>query len=226
MSTLFAWPEAARVGKRINRDKLFSAAGGGKAIRQLYEEQVDRIDWAFKLFVRSVNLQPAEGVTEIEVIRLHLRGDSLDDRVLVHIDKAMPHPTIFELVRAARGGEEVQSAAAYKRRSDADRSQVVTHEHWRSGWLRATAERQPLPPAVSLEGLYAGLLRNIWPHPPRTRETLRSQAERLSEAAMQAKAARRIEGQVKRERNFARQVELNRELRSARKRYRELTDGT
>jgi len=226
VSTLFAWPEAASVEKRINRDKLFSGAGGGKAIRQRYEEQVDRIDWAFKLFVRSVNLQPADGVAEIEVIRLHLRSDKLDDRVLVHIDKAMPHPTIFELVRAAPGGEEVQLAAGYKRRSDADRSQVVTYEHWRSGWMPATAERQSLPQAVSLEGLYAGLLRSIWPHPARAQETLRSQAERLSEAAMQAKAARRIEGQVKRERNFARQVELNRELRSARAKYRKLTDGT
>jgi hypothetical protein len=226
VSTLFAWPEAARVGKRINRDKLFSAAGGGKAIRQLYDEQVDRIDWAFKLFIRSVNLQPADGVTEIEIIRLNLRGDRLDDRVLVHIDKAMPHPTIFELVRAAPGGQEVQLAAAYKRRSEADRSQVVTHEHWRSGWLPTTVERQPLPQAVSLEGLYAGLLRSIWAHPPREQETLRSQAERLSEAAMQAKAVRRIQGQVKRERNFARQVELNRELRGAREKYRELTDGT
>jgi len=226
VSTLFAWPEAARVGKRINRDRLFSAAGGGKAIRQLYEDQVDRIDWAFKLFVRSVNLPPADGVTEIEVIRVQLRGAALDDRVLAHIDKAMPHPTIFELVRPAPGGEEVQLAAAYKRRSEADRSQVVTYEHWRGEWVPATGERRPLPQAVSLEGLYAGLLRSIWPHPPRVQETLRSQAERLSEAAMQAKAVRRIEGQVKRERNFARQVELNRELRAAREKYRELTDGT
>lgn len=225
MSTLFAWPEAARVGKRINRDRLFSAAGGGKAIRQLYEEQVDRIDWAFKLFVRSVNLQPADGVAEIEVIRIHLRSDRLNDRVLVHIDKAMPHPTIFELIRVAPSGEEVQLAAAYKRRSEADRTQVVTYEHWRTDWMPAT-KRGPLPQAVSLEGLYAGLLRSIWPHPPRPQETLRSQAERLSEAAMQAKAVRRIEGQVKRERNFARQVELNRDLRTAREKYRELTDGT
>lgn len=226
MRRLFAWPDAARVAKRINRDKLFSVAGGGKAIRQLYEAQVDRIDWAFKLFVRSVNLPPADGVTEIEIIRIFLRQDRLDDRVLVHIDKTIPHPTIFELVRPAPGGEEVQLAAAYKRRSEADRSQVVTYGHWRSGWMPAATERQPLPQAVSLEGLYAGLLRCIWPHPPRAEEMLRSQAERLSEAAAQAKAVLRLEGQVRRERSFARQVELNRELRSAREKHRELTDGT
>jgi hypothetical protein len=226
VSVLFAWPEAARVGSRIARDRLFRQAGGGKTIRQLYEEQVERIDWAFKLFDRSVNLRPANGVAEIEVIQVTLRGDGLDDRVLAHIDKALPHPTIMEIVREMSSREEIQLAAAYKRRSEADRSQVVTAEHWRSGWKRATSERKPLPQAVSLDGLYAGLLRNIWPSPARPGESLRQQAERLSAAAMQAKAVRRLEGQVKRERNFARQVELNRDLRAARDKYKELTGGT
>jgi hypothetical protein len=224
VTVLFAWPEAARVNSRISRDKLFRAAGGGKAIRQLYEEQVDRIDWAFKLFERSVNLRPSVGVAEIEVLRLALRSDDVDDRVLAHIDKSLPHQTIFEILRAMPDGEEMQLAAAYKRRSEAGRSPTVTYEHWRSGWMPVAKERGPLPQAVSLEGLYAGLLRSIWPHPARPEETLREQAERLSAAAMQAKAVRRLEGQVKRERTFARQVELNRNLRMAKAKFKELTD--
>jgi hypothetical protein len=225
MSTLFAWPDAAKVGTRIARDRLFRAAGGGKMIRSLYDEQVDRIEWAFKLFERSVNLPPADGVSEIEVITVRLRGDRLDDRVLAHVDKALPHPTFFELVRAAPSSAEVQTAVAYKRRSEADRSQVVTYEHWRGVWTPDDAGRQPLPQAVSLDGLYAGLLRSIWPYPPRAGETPRQQAERLSEAAMHAKLARRLETQVRREKNFARQVELNRELRSAKETLRGLTDA-
>lgn len=222
MSILFAWPDAAKVGTRISRDRLFRAAGGGKTIRALYDEQVDRIEWAFKLFERSVNLPPADGVSEIEVISVRLRGDRLDDRVLAHIDKALPHPTVFELVRSAPSGDEVQTAAAYKRRSEADRSQVVSHEHWRSEWTPDSAARQPLPQAVSLEGLYAGLLRSIWPYAARPGELLREQAERLSEAAKQAKLVQRLETQVRREGNFARRVELNRDLRSARERLRGL----
>ena len=225
MTSLLAWPEAARVGGRLSRERMFRAAGGGKAIRQLYEEQVERIDWAFKLFERSVNLRAADGVTEIEVIQVDLRGDRLDDRILAHIDNSLPHPLIFELIRHGRGADDVQLAAAYKRRSDADRSQVVTNEHWRSGWLPASKAREPLPQAVSLDGLYAGLLRNIWAYPPRPGETLREQAERLSAAAMQAKTVKRLEGQVRRETNFARQVTLNRDLRAAKEKHRDLTNS-
>lgn len=224
MSTLFAWPSAAKVESRIARDRLFRQAGGSKAIRALYDAQVERIDWAFKLFERSVNLPPAGGVDEMEVFRLTLRGDRIDDRVLAHIDKAIPHPIIFELVRHAPDGEEVTLAAAYKRRSDADKSQAVMLEHWRGQSVADTQSRVPLPQAASLEGLYAGLLRSLWPHGLRGGESLRAQAERLSRIATQGKAVERLQLKLRREGDFARKTEINRELRAARAALKELTE--
>ncbi|MEE2565842.1 DUF4391 domain-containing protein [Hyphobacterium marinum] len=223
MSTLFAWPQAATVESRIARDRLFRQAGGGKAIRALYDAQVQRIDWAFKLFVRSVNLPPSGGVDEIEVFRLHLRGDRLDDRVLAHIDKAIPHPILFELVRHAPDGDEVMLAAAYKRRSEADKSQAVTLEHWRGAWVADLEPRAPLPQAASLKGLYAGLLRSLWPHGARAGESLRAQAERLSQIATQGKAVERLQLILRRTGDFARKTEINRELRAAQAALKALT---
>jgi Domain of unknown function (DUF4391) len=223
MSTLFAWPAAAKVESRIPRDRLFRQAGGGKAIRALYDTQVQRIDWAFKLFERSVNLPAAGGVDEIEVSRITVRGDRIDDRVLAHIDKAIPHPIIFELVRHAPDGDEVMLAAAYKRRSEADKSQAVKLEHWRGEWVAETQTRTPLPQAASLEGLYAGLLRSLWPHGPRGGESLRAQAERLSRIATQGKVVERLQLQLRRTRDFARKTEINRELRTVQAALKELT---
>lgn len=223
MSQLFAWPEVSEVGSRVPKEKLFRGAGGGKAIRALYDKQVRRIDWAYKLFERSVNLPPSRGVEEIQIFRITLRTDKLDDRVLAHIDKAVPHPVIYELLRHAPDGDEVQIAAAYKRRSEADHSQLVTHEHWRGGWTPVDREHVPLPQAVSLEGLYAGLLRALWPHAPRSKEKLRAQAERLSAIAAQGKAVERIKLTLRREKDFARKTEINRELREAEKALGALT---
>ena len=224
MSSLYAWPAAAKVESRIPRDRLFRSAGGGKAIRGLYEEQVERIVWAFKLFERSVNLPPAGCVDEIEVFRVTLRGDRIDDRVLAHIDKAISHPILFELVRHAPDGDEVQAAAAYKRRSEADKAQVVTSEHWRGKWIPADLARAPLPQTASLEGLYAGLMRSLGPHGQRAGETLRDLADRLSRIASQGKAVDRLRLRLRREGDFARKTELNRELRAAEATLKELTD--
>jgi len=224
VTALFAFPERAHFGERLNRDKLFRQAGGSKAIRALYEQQVDRIDWAFKLFQKTVNLPPSNDVAEINVFRVTLRSSALDDRVLAHFDKAIPQRTWFELIRNSPDGPEVQAAAAYKRRSDAERTQMVTLEHVRSCWTPATAERTALPPAISLEGLYTAMLRALWPHGPRAGESLRAQAERLSNAYAQAKAVSRLTVQVRRERDYAAQIDRNRELRAAQAAWKDLTD--
>lgn len=224
MTTLFAWPEAAKVGSRIPRDRLFRAAGGSKTIKALYEEQVDRVDWVFKLFERSVNLPPRDGVREIEIIRVSARGQELDARILAHIDKALPHQTYLEIIRKAPDEHQIQVAAAYKRTSEADQSKVVTLEHWRSDWVPVSSHRHPLPQAVSLDGLYVELLRSVWPHPARAGETLRDQAERLSKALTRLRDKERFEKLVRREKSFGRQVDLNRELRTATRLYRELTE--
>jgi hypothetical protein len=225
VSTLYAWPEAGRLDRRIPRDVVFRRAGGGKTIRSLYEEQVDRIDWSYKLFGRSVNLPPANGVTEIQVIQIALRGAMLDDRVLVHLDKALPRQTWFELVRQSPDGPEVQTAAAYKRASEVDAAKVLAREHWRGAWRPQNSARAGLPPAVTLEGLYAGLLRGLWPYGARMGESLRDHAERLSQIAVQSRAAERLRMAVLRESDFARQVERNQALRAAEARLKVLIES-
>ena len=221
MTALFAWPPAARFDQRVPRDRLFAQAGGGRTIRDLYAGQVERITWMHKLFERSVNLAPGDGVEEIVVLEVALKGDRLDDRVLAHIDTALPRHTFVEL----RRGAEVMPVAAYKRRDESDASRMVVGPHVRGAWRAVDAPRRPLPTAIHLGGLYAGLLRALWPHPPRAAETLRAHADRVSVVLMEERKLDRLAGRVRREKTFARQVELNRELREVKRRLAALTEA-
>lgn len=212
--TLFAWPAAARFGQRVPRERLFVRAGGGKVIRSLYAEQVERIVWAWKLYPGSVGLPPG-GVSEIEVLTIDLRSDALDLRVLAHIDKAVPQRTMFELKR----GNEACTAAAFKRAGDrsamARDKEMVAGEHAVGPWTSGD-RRELVPVAVSLKGLYAGLLRAVWERPMREGETLRAQAERLAELARRERQIATLEARMRRESVFARKVVLNQELRKMR----------
>ena len=220
MTAPFAWPLAARFDQRVPRDRLFAQAGGSKTIRDLYADQVDRIIWTHKLFVQSVNLSPGDGVEEIVVLGVTLKADRLDDQVLAHVDAALPRHTIFEL----RRGDEVALAGAYKRRDESDRHRMVVGPHMRGGWRLADSPRAPLPTAIDLGGLYAGLLRAMWPYPQRSGETLRAHADRVSQAIAERKKVDRLASSVRREPAFARQVELNRDLREAKRRLGNLTE--
>ncbi|GEM_PF-6500058 len=104
-------------------------------------------------------------------------------------------------------------AAACKRCSGADKSQAVKPGHWRGRRAAETQERARLRQAASPEGLYAGRLRWLWPHAPRGGESLRAQAERLSRIAVQGKAVERLQSKLRREKDFACKIEINRELR-------------
>lgn len=216
----FAWPAAARFDQRVPRDRLFARAGSGKTIRGLYAAQVERITWTHKLFERSVNLLPGDGVEEIVVLEVTLRNDRVDDKVLAHVDAALPRHTLFEL----RRGAEVATVTAYKRRDESDASRMVVGPHVRGSWQSADAQRTPLPPATHLGGLYAGLLRALWPHPQWPGETLRDHADRLSAVIVEERKVDRLAGRVRRETAFARQVELNRDLREAKRRLAALTE--
>ena len=216
----FAWPDAARFDQRVPRDRLFAQAGGSKTIRDLYADQVDRITWTHKLFVQSVNLAPGDGVEEIVVLGVTLKTDRLEDRVLAHVDAALPRHTIFEL----RRGDEVALAGAYKRRDENDRDRMVVGPHLRGGWCPADTTRTPLPTAIDLGGLYAGLLRALWPFGQRPGETLRAHADRVSQAIAEQGKVNRLASSVRREPVFARQVELNRDLREAKRRLENLTE--
>ncbi|WP_299819064.1 DUF4391 domain-containing protein [uncultured Jannaschia sp.] len=219
MTGLFAWPQGARFDQRVPRDRLFAQAGGGKTIRALYADQVERITWTHKLFERSINLALGDGVEEIVVLEVALKGDRLDDKVLAHIDAALPRHTLFEL----RRGAEAAMAVAYKRQDESDASRMVVGPHVRQEWQPEDGPRVPLPPATHLGSLYAGLLRSLWPHPHRTGESLRDQAERVAAAMVERRKVDRMAGCVRRETSFARQVELNRELREAQRRLAALT---
>ena len=115
-------------------------------------------------------------------------------------------------------------AAAYKRRDESDASRMVVGPHVRQDWQPAGEPRVPIPPATHLGSLYAGLLRSLWPHPHRTGEGLRDQAERVAAAMAERRKVDRMADRVRREASFARQVELNRDLREAQRRLAALTD--
>ena len=63
------FPEAAKFGRVIPKEKLYSQAGANAELKQLFVEQVAQIKWAFKLAESTINLAKTEQVHELEVDR-------------------------------------------------------------------------------------------------------------------------------------------------------------
>lgn len=182
------FPAAAKFGRVIPKEKLYSQVGANAQLKQLFVSQIAQIKWAFKLAENTTNLAKTEQVEEIEIIQIKLKTQSLDEKLLAAIDKAIPHPTVFLLQRQKQGQGQGQSQeqeqgqteisyqAAYKQKvitgkaTGAKKTATTTKEKWQqshylqSAWLTAdNAATQALPAATTLQGLYQLLLEALLP---------------------------------------------------------------
>ena len=171
------FPEAAKFGRVIPKEKLYSQAGVNAHLKQLFVEQVGQIKWAYKLAETTVNLAKTEQVDEIEVIHIKLKTNELDQKVLAAIDKAIPHPTLFVLLREQlqeeQGITEIAYMAAHKQKAAAttkENKRESVKEKWQqsqylqSAWTKADSiAAKQLPTATHLQGLYEQLLDALLP---------------------------------------------------------------
>jgi len=209
-AVLFAYPKKAEFNRVLPKSKIYSYAKPSRSIRERFVEEVDEIVWKYKLAPETVNLPARPGVPEIQLFTVSLRTAEVSESVLRTIDKAIPFPIFFEL---SHGGQ-IRSTAAFKRPSDADSAKWVVDAYFETRWLPAASERESLPVALDLAGLYEQFLRRHIALPAHPRESLKSQVERISAIRSKQAAFARLEERVHQEKQFNRKVELNRELRT------------
>jgi hypothetical protein len=103
--------------------------------------------------------------------------------------------------------------AAYKRPSQAEAGKWVVDDYLTGSWLPDDIERQPLPMALDLHGLYEQLLRSLLPQPSRAGESLSDQLARLGRLRSRQGEYRKLEARLRKEKQFNRKVALNAQLR-------------
>ena len=172
-SLQWQFPKAAKFGRVIPKEALYSQTGANAALKQLFVAQVAQIQWAYKLAENTINLAKTKQVEEIEIIHIRLKTQQLDEKILAAIDKAIPHPTVFMLQRVQQGQAEISYQAAYKQKliavNDAGANKASKekwlHSHYlQSAWVAAdNTSTSPLPTATTLQGLYQLLLASLLP---------------------------------------------------------------
>jgi hypothetical protein len=129
--------------------------------------------------------------------------------VLRCIDKAIPFPIIFQLYYDNR----IQTIATYKRANEAASVKWVIDGYFASNWQSVEAERQALPVALDLSGLYEQMLRQLLPLSARANEPLKTQVARLAEYRSKQSEYQKLQARLNKEKQFNRKVELNAQLR-------------
>jgi hypothetical protein len=218
---LYRWPPAARLGRVIPKTKFYEHGRVSATGRERFVVEVQRITWAYKLADATIHLRGTDEVPEIQVFEIDAKDADVSDAVLAAIDKAVPLPIVFELNRTTRDGVETRMVAAHKRLGGAKPRLVA---YFGTGWQGSDSERTPLPPALDLAGLYAGLLAPLLPVIPRPGERLLQTTERVEKAAKLEREIAALEKRLRAELQLNRKVEFRRQLRDRTGRLAALID--
>jgi hypothetical protein len=228
-------PAAARVDRRVPKALLLEHGAPTAADRRRVNEGIEQIFWVAALKPTTVGVaafrDDAREYLEIAVLRATLRDDADAARIIELLHRAIPYPVLAFIEHAGRP----TLSATHKRWSQGEAGrtvldgQVVTvpaplaNEPFVNAFGEALALRSQ--PRASLLALYQGWLDTLLALEAArlsgrfaifsSAETRASRREALTEISRLDVEINRIRAAATRERQIARQVNLNVELKRA-----------
>ncbi|MFO2641175.1 DUF4391 domain-containing protein [Legionella pneumophila serogroup 1] len=220
MLDLLAFPNKAAVNKQITKKKLFEWIQANTAIKNLFAAQIERMMWAYKLSPETINLSSKDGIEEIQIFEIFLKGGELSNELLKTIDKVIPSPILFVIY----DDQSIQYRAAYKRINDADSSKWVTGDYFESTWIAKRYKKSDLPQALDLKSLYHSLLQELIPLTKRQDESIEQLLTRHQTVTQLERKSEQLQKKLHQEKQFNYKVEINAQLRGVKKQIEQLKD--
>lgn len=219
-----SYPKSAQLNRFLPKSKIFEFAKPTTKVKDLFTQQVNKITIAYSLSNRSVNLSSTSAVEEIQIFKIELKNESLNNDVLECIDMAIRSPLIFEL----HYNGKLKTIAAFKRpyknqKGEADTTKWVISDYFESDWVDKNTPRTTLPVTLDLNGLYEKLLAPLMPHKRRNNENLQTQVSRMDEVHAKQQELDKIQARLRKEKQFNKKVAINAELRILKQEIQQLT---
>lgn len=204
------FPKSTAFGRRFPKQKFYENLEVPAEVKRLFVEQVKLITWANKLSAETMNIASGQLVREIEVFRLILQGQELDQQVLSLLDKQIPYHILFLLERP---DGKVRLHVNYKEASQSGSNAFQLRQSYHTEW--ETPDNLSLNlAALDMDALYESIVRQI------AGDAIAApQGESLKEAVEQTQQREKLEKQIaqlkvkmKKEKQLGRQMEIRREI--------------
>ena len=123
-------PSTTEYNKRIPKQKFYENLSVTPALKRIFVEQIQSVIWANKIAPATINISAGKEVTEIEVFRIVLNSETLDESALRQMDKQIPYHILFVL----EYNEKYQIWIGYKEQSTGDNAFKV-NKYYHTDWL-------------------------------------------------------------------------------------------
>lgn len=201
-------PSKTEYNKRIPKQKFYENLSVTPALKRIFVEQIQSVIWANKIAPATINISAGKEVTEIEVFRIVLNSDSLDESALRQMDKQIPYHILFVL----EYNERYQIWIGYKEQSTGDNAFKV-NKYYHTDWLDEQSAKVKIE-GFDTDNVYENLVRQIGGIESSTENSLGEQIadkerrEKLEKEIAKLEKLARAEKQPKRKFEIVQQKKL------------------
>ena len=196
-------PASTEFNRRVSKQKILATGKISAALEKNFSAQVESIHWRNKIFVKTLNLAKGNYVDEINIIEVQLRAESLDEKILRSLVKAIPNHIIFVLSRDGL----YRLCAAFQ---DGSLDKNFFYTDWTS-----EDELTLCLNGLTLDEVYENFIRQILGAElsARSGESLRDFVERYARMKALDRKVNVLRRKIRSEKQFNRRLEMNGELK-------------
>lgn len=214
---MFGLPEKTYFGKLVPKNKFYDKLAIDKKLERSFIDQIASIRWVHKLSADLLNVEKGSITEEVEVFLIKLKTSELDLNVLRQMDRQLHYHLIFILEHE----DWYQLWTSYKEESVSTAFKVGNYYH--TDWV--TEETFSLRiDGLNMDTVYENLVRQIADDTlvQENSESLKETVERQAAREKLEKDIEKLRGKIRKEKQFNRQVELNKQLKALLKQLEEL----
>lgn len=214
---MFGLPESTYFGKLVPKNKFYDKLAIDKKLERSFIDQINSIRWVHKLSVDTLNVEKGGTVEEVEVFLIKLKTSELDLNVLRQMDRQLHYHLIFILEYE----EQYQIWTGYKEESVNTAFKVGNYYH--TDWVTEDTFSLRID-GLNMDTIYENLVRQIAGDTltQENSESLKETVERQAAREKLTKDIEKLRAKIRNEKQFNRQVELNKQLKALLKQLEEL----
>ena len=214
---MFGLPEGTYFGKLIPKTKFYDKLSIDKKLERSFIDQINAIRWLHKLSADTLNVSKGSVVDEVEVFLVKLKTSALDLNVLRQMDRQLHYHLIFILEYEGK----YQLWTGYKEESTNAAFKVGSYYH--TDWVTEDSFSLRIE-GLNMDTVYENFVRQIAGNElaKENNESLKETVQRQETREKLEKEIAKFRGKIRKEKQFNRQVELNKQLKILLKELEEL----
>ena len=202
-------PSSSKLDKFLPKTKFYSRVFVNQKLKDEFVKDVKKIIWKYKISEETVSIEKTEKVEEIQIFEVELKQKEIPEKILRVIDRSIPYPILFVI----RYGEDWKYVIALKEGG-------TIKNYYTTDWNEDVDFDFN---GINLEKVYQKIIKKLIKNINTENEDFGQAVEKDDKIKTLKQEVVRLENKLKKEKQFNRQVELNKELNSKKQELNNLT---